>query len=138
MNTPIKFRPHHFLCAVGYEGKGYAPGFVANFDKIIAQLRGVNGDETVITVTKHTDSICAPCPHRRDLLCESQAKIEKLDNAHAEVLQIEDGDQMTWGEAQQRIIKNLTIEKFDQICAPCEWKKLGVCETALRKLRTNE
>ena len=36
----LKFRPHHFLCTLGFQGKGYSPGFVANFQAIADRLRG--------------------------------------------------------------------------------------------------
>lgn len=131
----IKFRPHHFLCANGFEGKGYSSDFIANFSEIVTQLRSENGDQTEITVTSHTDSICQPCPHRRDQLCTTQAKIEKLDNAHAQVLEIIPGDSLTWGGAKKRIAAHVTLEKFHQMCAPCEWKKMGICEAALKRLK---
>lgn len=84
----MKFRPHHFLCTVGYQGKGYSEEFVKNYDRISQSLKrnGVKGDDTPIEVVAKTDSICSPCPSKRGDLCETQEKIEKLDNAHAKIL----------------------------------------------------
>jgi hypothetical protein len=133
----IEFRPHHFLCALGFAGKGYSPKFIENFSQITDQLRGENGDQTEIAVTSHTDSVCHPCPHRRGKLCTSQEKIEQLDQTHAKVLEIKVGDVLTWREAKKRIAENVSVEKFHQMCEPCEWRKLGICEEALRELREN-
>lgn len=131
----IKFRPHHFLCSLGFAGKGYSDEFVANYSRIVEQLRGPLGDETKLKVVEQTDSVCAPCPHRRGTLCETQEKIEILDKAHAEILNLVPGEILTWGEAKQRIKNHMTLEKFDQACAPCSWKQLGVCQEALEKLQ---
>jgi hypothetical protein len=130
--TPIHFRPHHFLCTLGFQGKGYSPSFVANYQEIHAQLHSANGDNTSIHVVAHTDSICAPCPHKRDLNCAAQEKITRLDQLHAEVLAIKPGDVLTWGEGKQRIKEKMTLEKFHTICESCEWKKYGMCEKTLR------
>jgi hypothetical protein len=127
----IQFRPHHFLCTLCFQGKGYSPKFIRNYENIVKQLNTSDGDELLIEVTEHTDSICAPCPHKREILCESQAKIERLDKAHAAALDIKAGDKLTWPQAKQRIAQQMTIEKFHQICEPCNWKSLGLCEGAL-------
>lgn len=132
----IKFRPHHFLCTLGFQGKGYSPEFTANYQLIVDQLNGPAGDQVPITVVEHTDSICAPCPSKRDLLCATQAKIAALDKAHAEILTIKAGDVLTWGEAKQKIAANMTLEKFHSACSICSWKELGVCEAALKKLKS--
>jgi hypothetical protein len=86
------------------------------------------GDDVLIEVVSETDSVCAPCPHRRDQLCETQEKIIRLDNAHASMLQIQPGEKITWGEAKKRIHEKVTPELFHAACAPCEWKKFGICE----------
>lgn len=127
----IKFRPHHFLCAIGFQGKGYSPEFVSNFSQIIAILNGPNGDETQIEVTDITDSICDPCPLKRETLCTTQEKIQALDNNHAHILGVAAGDTLTWGEAKQRIVEKMNLAEFHKACASCSWKSLGVCEQSL-------
>lgn len=132
----LRFRPHHFLCTIGFEGKGYSDEFVAGYQKIADRLRGTpEGDDTIIEVTPHTDSICDPCPNKRDLLCTTQEKITKLDQAHAEILGLKAGDRLTWGEAKERIRVRMTKENFDRACAPCSWKEAGMCEKALNRLK---
>ncbi len=131
----LRFRPHHFLCTLGFEGKGYSPAFVANFQAIADELRAPGGDDVEIQVVSQTDSICEPCPNKQDQLCVTEAKIQTLDRAHAEELSLKAGDQLSWGEAKGRISKQISIEDFHRICAPCSWKALGVCEAALKQLK---
>lgn len=127
----LEFRPHHFLCTLGFQGKGYSDAFVENFSRIVASL----DDETLIRVTPQTDSICGPCPNRVDTTCSSEAKIGKLDQAHADALELKAGDVLSWKQAKERVASRLSLEKFHLACALCSWKELGVCEEALRKLK---
>lgn len=127
----IKFRPHHFLCALCFRGKGYSPGFIQNFSQIMDMLNAQEGDEVEIEIVKHTDSICAPCPHRRGQSCEAENEILKLDQGHADVLGLNDLQSISWGEAKQRIRERMNLSAFHQVCDSCEWKKLGICESVL-------
>ncbi len=132
------FRPHHFLCTLGFEGKGYSPEFVANYSQIARTLNAPGGDEQLIQVTHHADAICAPCPNRVDQGCTEIEKIRTLDQAHSAMLGIEPGQVMTWGEAKKLIKERVTLEGFNKACAPCSWKALGVCENALGLLKTTD
>lgn len=130
----ISFRPHHFLCALCFQGRGYSPAFVSNFETIMAELNGPDGDTTSINIVGHTDSICAPCPNRRNLSCTTQEKIDKLDAAHAEALQILPGQTITWGEAKEKIASHIPLSTFHRICEGCEWKAYGICEQVISGL----
>ncbi len=128
----ISFRPHHFLCALSFRGEGYSPQFIANFSGIMRYLNSSSGENALINVVGVTDSICAPCPSKRNDHCISQKKITNLDKAHAEILNIQSGDKISWKDAKQRIADRVTLEKFHQACAPCEWKKFGWCEEVIK------
>ena len=136
MSAPgIRFRPHHFLCALGFQGRGYSDTFTANMADIVqGRLRAADGNDTPITVVGADDDICAPCPKRRGHLCASQEKISALDARHAAALGLHPGDHLTWGQAQTRIRANVPPGALDTLCKGCEWLSLGLCETALRKL----
>ena len=134
--SDLLFRPHHFLCTLAFEGKGYSASFIESYDDIAHSLRdSPAGEETVIEVTNFSDSICAPCPNRRGARCDTNSKITDLDAGHARVLGLKHGDQLTWGEAKDRLRTHMTVELHHRICAPCGWRTLGVCEKALRYLR---
>ena len=128
----LNFRPHHFLCALNFKGKGYSPSFVDNFKQIMQTLNAPDGDNAKIKVIDHLDAICEPCPHNRGNTCAKQTKIESLDNRHAKALDIQAGDVLSWGEAKQRIKSKINVAVFHQICKGCSWKSLGVCEKGLR------
>jgi hypothetical protein len=59
----VRLRPHHLLCLLTYVGKGYTPGFVANYDQIALRLSRGEG----ILVVDGPDDVCAA------LLCEPDA-----------------------------------------------------------------
>tara|TARA_R110002095_G_scaffold144487_5_gene124932 strand:+ start:1314 stop:1724 length:411 start_codon:yes stop_codon:yes gene_type:complete len=126
----IKYRPHHFFCTLGFQGKGYSREFIKNFSTIKQNLT----DETVIKVTTKTDDICAPCPHRRGTLCEKQSKIEALDRAHSTALDVFEGDEITWREAKKRLA-SFSLEDHHRICKGCQWLDDGLCAQALHDLK---
>ena len=136
---PVTFRPHHFLCSLGFQGKGYSDAFTANMSGIVVdRLRAPGGDDTVIEVTGATDDICAPCPKRRDTLCTEQDKIAALDRRHARALGLFVGSTLTWGEAKRRIIKRVPPGSLETLCAGCQWLELGLCEQALSGLHAEK
>ncbi|MDM8165466.1 DUF1284 domain-containing protein [Roseovarius sp.] len=134
-DTPLRYRPHHFLCSLGFQGKGYSDGFVANMSGIIdGRLRAPGGDDVEIEVVGAADDICGPCPKRRGQLCESQSKIATLDARHARALGLFAGSRLTWGEAKRRIVKRVPPGALASLCAGCQWLELGLCESALDEL----
>jgi hypothetical protein len=135
MTGPVRYRPHHFLCSLGFEGKGYSPAFTANMTAIVmGRLRAAQGDGVMITVTGAADDICAPCPKRRGRLCTSQDKIKTLDRAHAAALHLAPHETLTWGEAKARIRAHVPPGSLKRLCAGCDWEPYGMCEAALARL----
>jgi hypothetical protein len=122
---------------LGFQGKGYSLPFIENFKKIADYLGSPEGENHVIHITRFSDSICEPCPNRSGATCSTEEKIQNLDFAHQKALKLDDIHEITWLDAKERIKNHLTIEKFHEICKPCEWKALGVCEKALIELKTN-
>lgn len=129
----LQFRPHHFQCTLGFEGKGYSPHFVSNYQKVVDRI--TEDPHTPIEVVNKLDSICSPCPHQTNTgLCQKQEFISQLDKAHAQILDLEEHQIITWFEAKERIKKHMTLEKFHIACHGCPWKAYGMCEAALRSL----
>lgn len=134
-DAPIRYRPHHFLCSLGFQGKGYSDEFTANMASIVlGRLRAPGGDDTPIQVVGATDDICAPCPKRRGTLCESQDSISRLDTRHARALGLFAGTELTWGEAKRRIVKRVPPGSLSTLCQGCRWLEFGLCESALNAL----
>lgn len=135
MSRPLQFRPHHFLCSLGFQGAGYSDSFTENMtDIVVGRLRADGGDATEIEVIGATDDICAPCPKRRGALCSDQAKIAKLDLQHSKRLGLRPGDRLTWGQAKARIKSLVKQGDLSEICAGCQWLALGYCEQKLAEL----
>lgn len=139
MADPVRYRPHHFLCSLGFQGKGYSPDFTTNMTAIVmGRLRAEGGDATVIEVVGATDDICAPCPKRRGTLCTNQPQIKVLDRAHASALKLAPHERLTWGEAQARIRANVPPGSLKTLCKGCEWEPYGMCEEALARLHAGQ
>jgi hypothetical protein len=133
--APLRYRPHHFLCSLGFQGKGYSDAFTANMAGIVdGRLRAEDGDDVLIEVVGATDDICAPCPKRRGALCESQEKIARLDARHARALGLFVGTTLTWGDAKARMVKRVPPGALAQVCNGCQWLDYGMCEAALEAL----
>lgn len=136
--APIRFRPHHFLCALGFQGAGYSSAFTANMSDIVdGRLRDPGGENTKITVTFVADSICTPCPERRGLGCVKINTIKALDQRHAKALGLRDGQCITWGDALKRIKANVKPGSLSTLCQNCQWLELGACEGALERLHAD-
>lgn len=137
--TPLRFRPHHFLCSLGYAGKGYSASFTANMTAIVqGQLRATNGKEMMILVVGAVDDICTPCPKRRGISCENQNKISGLDLRHATALGLKIGEQISWGQALQLIKARVKPDDLDNICKGCQWLEYGMCKQALGQLHNEK
>lgn len=128
----ISFRPHHFLCTLGFQGVGYSSDFVENYQQIVDAIQ--KDEELPIQVVIRKDSICSVCPHQRVEGCAVEEKIQGLDARHAQILRLKQGDILSWAEAKQRLKDYMTLDEFHQACSGCEWKELGACETALKTL----
>lgn len=138
-SAPVRYRPHHFLCSLGFEGRGYSDSFTANMAAIVrGRLRAEGGDATVIEVVGAADDICAPCPKRRGEGCEAEAKIDALDAAHGFALNLAPGDRLTWGEAKARIRASVPTGSLRRLCSGCDWEPLGLCEAALSRLHRED
>ncbi len=131
----LYFRPHHFLCTLGFVGRGYSAPFVANFTQVTELLNSNEGDNTCIDVIAANDTICQPCPNNLGKYCKQEAKITALDTAHARIHGLHPGTSITWGEAKETLKQAFTLENFATACASCEWQALGTCEAALKKLQ---
>ncbi|MCI5051754.1 MAG: DUF1284 domain-containing protein [Simkaniaceae bacterium] len=116
----IRFRPHHFLCTYNFRGKGYSPSFITNYQQVIQRL-----EKEPIEIVNSSDSICAPCPHRRGGMCQSEARIRTLDRRHEEAFGFGKGP-IFWKEARAKIEKHFSIALMRKTCDGCSWLK--ICE----------
>lgn len=142
-NMPIKMRPHHLLCSLCFEGKGYSPAFVKNFWHIVEQLRHDRNNENdapvFIEIIRKNDAICKACPHQRGDICKDEGGIIKqLDDAHANALGLCEGDILSWKDAIYKIKATIDIETHYQICKACRWREFGICKKHIENLLNEE
>lgn len=131
----IRLRPHHVLCAIGFDEVGYKDAFTANFSNITrGQLRACGGSGTEVLITGQADSLCAPCPSRRGLGCEFEDRIDRIDAMHLEALGLEIGARLSWGDCLDTVRDSVVPDDLDRICAGCTWLPLGMCKANLARL----
>jgi len=127
----FRLRPHHLICNLCFQGKGYNATFIENFQKIHQAL----GNELhQIKITKGVDDICQCCPKKQKDHCQDEAKVAKLDRIYLEILQLQYAETITLAQAKNKIKKMLSLQAFHNACAECSWKTAGICEKVIRDL----
>jgi uncharacterized protein len=128
-----KFRAHHLICNLCFQGKGYSEKFVANFNAINSALT-MNPDDKNIIVTQGSDDICAKCPRNVNDICKENMEVLALDKAYLEILRLEIGQIMSLNDVKIKAQKFVTLKKFHQVCAKCSWQTL--CERFISSVVT--
>ena len=128
----IRLRPHHFLCLLTYAGKGYSPGFTANYDLIAGRLS--EGEE--IEIVEGPDDVCAPLLAEDGAHCWRESVIERDKQAACDLgklgIAIDTGgttrlDADLLSRMRAAFGKGLTRPA----CTGCEWRDL--CSTIAAK-----
>lgn len=128
----IHLRPHHLLCMLTFAGKGYSPDFIANFDRITAQIAA--GSQTPggvnVNITFAPDDICAPLLAEASCHCRNASVSERDILAAASLAQllqqpIEPDTQLALTAAtldrMRRAFQQGTIRRA---CHGCQWVPL--------------
>lgn len=124
MPRSLKVRAHHLLCLQGFQGHGYDDDFVAGMR---AFLKAYESDQNLeFEVSADVDAICAPCPHRDDLVCrkdpDADRRIKETDRRVLAKLGLVAGV-----KANARIligrVNAILKSKADvaEICGTCPW-----------------
>lgn len=123
----VRLRAHHLLCLLTYIGKGYSPGFTANYDRIVARL---NRGETIFIV-QGPDDICAPLlkeeaePH-----CQQDSVAERDERAAESVAAllgrpVRTGTRLDLGPAYLETMRQaFSAGQMRAACEGCEWSTL--------------
>lgn len=69
----VRLRPHHLLCLLTYVGKGYSPGFTANYDAVAARI----GNEEDIVIVEGPDDVCRPLLDDEEPHCWQESVSER-------------------------------------------------------------
>lgn len=132
----IYLRPHHLICNICFEGKGYNQIFIDNFTNIHKQLSNNN---CYIQLVKNSllDDICKYCPENNSLHCVSEDKVSQLDSGYLKLFKLNYSDILNVNDVDSIIKRYLTLNDFRKICNKCSWYKYGICEKKIFSLLYN-
>ena len=133
MSELYKLRPHHILCIMFFEGKGYSEDFVENMYAVKERLSD-NLQQIIPTVNE--DIICTVCPNNNNGVCVSQEKVCGFDRKVLDLCGAAENTPILLSEITDSAIKNI-IEKnlLKTVCGSCEWNYICLAKAdRMRKL----
>lgn len=113
------FRPHHFVCFLSFQGKGYNSDFVDRVNEILTTLKD-NPQEKLISVVQGCDSACEKCPNRKCGKCQYDEVITSRDLRYMDLLRITEGSQWSFSD-MQKIRTQIHKDDFIKVCGGCQW-----------------
>ncbi len=121
-------RPHHGLCIMFFEGKGYNEKFIKNMDKVVKSLDKF--PDTEIILNSSNDIICSACPHKGTSCAEKS--VLNIDAKILSICQLKNGEKIKFSEFKYLIHNNvIALLSLEHICTGCRWKTL--CESKIKK-----
>lgn len=113
-------RPHHGLCTLFFEGKGYSKAFTDRMWKIIYEAE--QGSE--LRLVCRADGICEVCPNRRGVRCAGGNALV-YDEKVLSLTGLREGMTVTLGQLQQAVQeKILQPGKWEEVCGDCQWAEI--------------
>ena len=120
MNDILKLRPHHLLCLILFEPKGYDKSYIDFMKKLIEQLCA--NPETEILLTDGLCITCDYCPHNDGGKCLKEAKVQVIVANILEFTGLEIGAVMRWEELRETAMdKIIRAGKFYEACGTCSY-----------------
>jgi len=138
---PITIRGHTLLCLQGFRGKGYSPDFVGNLVEINNSL--VENKNASVRVVSMPDDVCLACPNLKMNGCNLkgpgfEVSMRSQDRQVMSLLDIREGETLSWNEILERIGKRMRGEMLPSICGDCPWLPLGYCQEGIERLRSGK
>lgn len=125
----VELHPHHGLCLLFFEGKGYSPAFIRGMETVVRQLT----DAVSVRLTFGADAVCRLCPHRRGRGCDTLEKVRRFDAAVLAACRLHDGQVLPWGVLRDTVLREiLRPGRLGAICGDCQWAE--VCRSAAARL----
>ncbi len=119
----MNLRPHHLLCIQKFTGHGYDTDFTEHMKSIVSELK--DNPHTQITVTHGCDDLCKKCPNNINGNCTSLEKTALMDNSVLSICNLTYGENILWEKAMSKARELiLKTDKFNSICAACQWFEL--------------
>lgn len=118
----FKLRPHHGMCVLHFQGKGYSDEFCCH---MVQTIKYLNEENPLIRLTCGSDEICKACPNRREGGCVAEEKVSKIDKGCLEKTGLEESSLMKYSEYAKLIQSKIILKDVGKkICGDCQWKKL--------------
>ena len=112
-----KLRPHHGLCTLFFEGKGYSEPFVRHMETVLREA----STGARFCLTTEADEICAHCPNRRGNQCNSPKALD-YDRQVLRRIGLSEGDTVTLPDLQHLVEKRiLRPGQLEAVCGGCHW-----------------
>ena len=120
----INLRPHHLLCILFFEGKGYNKEFTLNMQNIINNL----SHNTKIKLTLCTDEICKKCPNNKNNICLDNKKVSIFDKKVLSLCEINNIEyEFDYKDLTNKVLDKIIFPgKRKDICGLCVWNE--ICE----------
>ena len=124
-------RPHHALCVLFFEGKGYSQAFIENMRAFLDE------PDQMLQVAARTDILCQECPHNRCGTCDDESKVALFDE---HTLHLTDPllktDQPIPLRSHCQSVYAAILQKglLAEVCGECEWASLCQGKWELRDL----
>jgi len=119
--SPVSMRPHHALCALFFEGKGYSPAFIENMTAFLTE------PNQMVQISLGCDSLCQECLHNQDGICDDEAKVAQFDQRilrlSSETFQVDQPQalSMLCQSVYETILRQGLLA---DVCGECEWSVL--------------
>ena len=118
---PATLRPHHALCALFFEGRGYSEAFIENMTAFVAD------PGQLLQITSGCDALCQACPNNLNDQCVDEAKVSLFDqrtlNHCGEAFQVDQPKSLS--ELCQNVCEAILQQGLlAEVCGECEWARL--------------
>jgi hypothetical protein len=122
----VKIRGHHLLCFQGFQGYGYDQNFVDGLWQLVNEYQ--KNPNLYFETTLDTDVICAPCPHRDDLLCrkspDADLHMKAIDQTVLDKLNLPVGHTAKAHDLMAHVNETLkTRASVADVCGTCPWQE---------------
>lgn len=119
--SPATLRPHHALCALFFEGKGYSQAFIENMTAFLAD------PSQMLQITAGCDTLCQACPNKQNGQCSDEAKVSLFDqrsvNLTGDLFQYE--QPVSLNSLCQSVYEEILQRGLlAEVCGECEWAAL--------------
>ena len=120
--TPLAaMRPHHALCALFFEGKGYSQAFIDNMTNLLAD------SSQMLQITTGCDALCQACPNNVNGQCKDEAKVSLFDQRALKLTgKLFQADQPIPLYALCQGVFDAILQQglLAEVCGECEWAPL--------------